>query len=212
MQQDPRHRCYCIWRWSSGNLLSCDKVANSHDIYNNLSISFPDIPGVKLRAHIDQEHCSRYFDVAFLQLEGKLPEQAAPAILSETITYRDNYQSFGFGDYNHVDGGMYSAGTIQGETYENARDPLNKIIQLTIDHNRSEVPHGMSVAPVLDTTNRVIGIIRASSDTQTHDYAIPVKSIVNVYSNLAEKNPGLKRIFDFLIKIGEEGIRKVLAH
>ncbi|HET7283301.1 MAG TPA: serine protease [Nitrososphaeraceae archaeon] len=146
---------------SDGLILTCYHVVGSirnKSLDEIVDVRFPLIHDIRAHAHPISEYCNPELDIAFLQLEGNLPEQTTPAILSETIVRDDNYQSFGFRDPNKVKGGLYSRGTIQGKTYDN---PLREIIQLTIDHNRSEVPYGMSGAPVLDiNTNKIIGIIR----------------------------------------------------
>ena len=61
--------------------------------------------------------------------------------------------------------------------------------------------------PILDVdTNRVIGIISDHHKSsysvndiyKTLSLAIPVESIIKVYPEFKDKNPGLKPIYDFL--------------
>ena len=165
---------------SDGLILTCYHVVGSiqsKSLDETIDVRFPLIHDIKAHAHPISEYCNSELDIAFLKLEGKLPEQTTtPAILSETIVRDDNYQSFGFRDPNKVKEGLYSRGTIQGKTYDN---PSQEIIQLTIDHNRSEVPHGMSGAPVLDiNTKKIIGIISASLHSETHDLDIKLSVLM----------------------------------
>jgi S1-C subfamily serine protease len=195
-----------------GLIITCYHVVGNiktKTLDKTVDVYFPVIPNIKGHADVLEEYSDSSLDIAFLRLQEKeLPKQVAVAKLSKEVIPRNDYQSFGFRESKIVEGGLYASGTIQGKTYEETNKPLQEIIQLTIDHNRSKVPHGMSGAPVLDTdTNRVIGIISASLRTETHDFAIPVDFIIRVYPDLKQKNPGL-RILEFLRKIGAEGITK----
>jgi V8-like Glu-specific endopeptidase len=180
---------------NDGLILTCYHVVGS--IKNNtldetVDIRFPLMPEIKALARPIKGDA--ILDIALLQLDGNLPKQTiTSAILSETIVSPDDYQSFGFRQSDKVEGGLYSAGKIQGKTYERSSNPSQEIIQLTVDNNRSDVPYGMSGAPVLETNkNKVIGIISASLRTETHDFAIPVGSIIKVYPQIKNKNQGLK--------------------
>ena len=67
----------------------------------------------------------------------------------------------------------------------NSNNPHHEIIQLTIDHNKSKVPHGMSGSAVLDTNiERVIGIISSSLQTEIQDLAIPVSSLIGLFPKI----------------------------
>jgi hypothetical protein len=118
-----------------GLIVTCyhvvDDIAKIKQTTKYVIISSPKIPGTRIRAYLDDQHCNPSLDIAFLQLEGKLPEQTTAAILNETISELVNYQSFGFRESDIVEGGLYSAGTIQGRTYEKIKNPEQEIIELT---------------------------------------------------------------------------------
>ena len=190
-----------------GLIVTCyhvvDDIAKIKQTTKSLIISSPKIKGSRIGAHVDEQHYDEILDIAFLQLEGKLPEQTTPAILSETINYRGNYQSFGFRESEDIEGGLFSNGIIQGRTYENSNNHLQEVIQLTIGYNRNQVPYGMSGAPVLDIQrDRVIGIISRSLRSETQDFAIPVESLIKVYPEIKERNPGLQEIGKLAEKTG----------
>jgi len=83
----------------------------------------------------------------------------------------------------------------------------------------NEIEEGMSGSAVLDLeTGKVVGIVSLHHPSNKNSYidnklnfAIPVSSILNNSKSaqiLKEKNHGLKPIYDFVQKIGEEGVLK----
>ena len=96
---------------------------------------------------------------------------------------------------------LYSDGTIQGKVRKKFKEDDNNIsLQEVIQLKSDGIDHGMSGAAVLDTQiNRVIGIISEYLATSSNvdknlALAIPVESIIQVYPELKQKNPGLKNI------------------
>jgi hypothetical protein len=92
----------------------------------------------------------------------------------------------------------------------------NTISPLLIALKSDQIAKGMSGAPVLDTEiNKVVGIISDRYDSRylsedidiyrTLSFAIPVESIIGVFPEIRQKNPGLLKINEFLQKIQLQG-------
>jgi Trypsin-like peptidase domain len=201
-----------------GLILTCYHVIgnlkNETIDFKDVDIYFPSAPEIKARANVLEEHSDASSDIAFLELQGKLPEHAAVANLSETIDSTHTFRSFGYRKEKAFDG-LYTDGTIQGKVRKKFKtDDSNISLQEAIQLKSDGIDHGMSGAAVLDTQiNRVIGIVSehlatSSSVDENLALAIPIESIMKVCPELKQKNPGLRPIFDFVKKIGAEGIRK----
>ncbi len=102
-------------------------------------------------------------DVAFLRLEGDLPEGIQPVLLGASEgTDGHPFTTLGFPDAN-PQGGVYGDGHILGETRLGAEGI--KVLQLS----SPQVTPGFSGAPVYDTTSeRVIGMVTAIADPDRH--------------------------------------------
>lgn len=108
-----------------------------------MNIYFPSVPDIKAHANTLEEHSDASSDIAFLQLQEKLPEQVTVANLSETIDSRDTFRSFGFRKEKTFDG-LYSDGIIQGKVRKKFKtdEPDQEAIELKsdgIDHGMSEL-------------------------------------------------------------------------
>jgi S1-C subfamily serine protease len=182
-----------------GLVVTCYHVIS--DLYkkiisNIFYISFPAEPGIKLPAQVVNEFCSWPMDIAFLKLQGALPKQIVVAKLSEAIEPAHMFESFGFRKQKTFEG-LYADGIIQGRIRkkfsEDNKISLHEVIQLKSDG----IDNGMSGSAVLDKDiNRVIGIVsehyRSQGDADNDlSFAIPVESIIQVYSKLREENLGL---------------------
>jgi conflict system STAND superfamily ATPase/trypsin-like peptidase len=204
-----------------GLILTCYHVAGNiktKTLDKTVDVYFPAIDNIKRRAEVLEEYSDSSLDIAFLQLQDKeLPKQAAVANLSETIDSTHAFQSFGFRKEKTFDG-LYSDGIIQGKVRKKFKGDGNNnnnniILQEVIQLKSDGIDHGMSGAAVLDIQiNRVIGIISEYLATSSNvdkklALAIPIESIIQVYPELKQKNPGL-RIFEFLRKIHAEEIEK----
>jgi hypothetical protein len=177
-----------------------------------VDVYFPAIYNVKGRADVLEEYSNSEVDIAFVKLKEKLPEQVAVANLSETIDSTHTFRSFGFRKEKTFDG-LYSDGTIQGKVRKKFKDNSNDnniLLQEVIQLKSDGIDHGMSGAAVLDTQiNRIIGIVSEYLATSSNvdrnlALAIPIESLLKVYPELRQENPGL-RIKEFLRKIGLEG-------
>ncbi len=198
-----------------GLIVTCYHVVGNiktKTLDKTVDVYFPSAHEIKGQANVLEEYCNLELDIAFLQLQEKeLPEKVAVANLSESIENGHEFKSFGCRKYRTFDG-LNSFGRIDGKTRKKLTENNNlspNLIQLYSD----AIDHGMSGATVLDTSiNRVIGIVSEYFATSTNidrnlALAIPVESIIQVYPELKQKNPGL-RILEFLRKIGAEGIMK----
>jgi hypothetical protein len=115
---------------NEGLILTCYHVVGyikNKTLDETVDIRFPLMPKAKAVAHpIKGDAIS---DVALLQLDGNLPEQTTTsAILSEMVVRLDDYQSLGFRQSDKVEGGLYSAGKIQGKTYERSNNPSQEVL------------------------------------------------------------------------------------
>jgi hypothetical protein len=102
-------------------------------------------------------------DVAFLHLEGSLPEGIQPVLLGTSQgTDGHPFLTLGFPEAN-PQGGVHGDGHILGETRLGAEGIM--VLQLS----SSQVTPGFSGAPVYDTvTERVIGMVTAIADPDRH--------------------------------------------
>jgi hypothetical protein len=151
---------------NDGLVLTCYHVVGNiknKTLDEIVDIRFPLMPEIKTRAKPIKG--DPILDIALLQLNGNFPEQSTTsAILSDIVIRLDDYQSFGFRQSDKVEGGLYSEGKIQGKTYERSINPLQEIIQLTVDNNRSEVPHDIRASICIRCPafhcNQVYGTLR----------------------------------------------------
>jgi S1-C subfamily serine protease len=180
--------------------------------YKTIDIYFPSNPNAKGRADVLEKYSDSSVDIAFLQLQGKLPEQVAVANLSKTIDPAHTFRSFGFRKEKTFYG-LYADGIIQGKVQKKFKTDDNNIsLQEVIQLKSDGIDHGMSGSAVLDTQiNRVIGIVSEYLATSSNidknlALAIPIESILNVYPAIKERNPRL-RIIDVLRRVGQEGIK-----
>ncbi len=102
-------------------------------------------------------------DVAFLHLEGGLPEGIQPILLSASQgTDGHPFSTLGFPEAN-PEGGVHGGGHILGETRLGMEGDI--VLQLS----SPQVTPGFSGAPVYDTiTERVIGMVTAIADPDQH--------------------------------------------
>jgi S1-C subfamily serine protease len=131
--------------------------------FKDVDIYFPLLPDIKAHANTLEDYSDAPSDIAFLQLQGKLPKQVAVANLSETIdpTHPTHtFLSFGFRKEKTFNG-LYSDGVIQGKVQRKFKKDDNNISSQEVIQLKSDgIDHGMSGAAVLDTQiNRVIGIV-----------------------------------------------------
>src|SRR5688500_1309444 len=148
-------------------------------------------------------------DIAFLQIskadQNILKERGEELIslpLSETIKNGHQFISRGFRKDDEFPDGLGSKGEIRVlTTYRIDTNREIPIFQLYAE----DIQEGMSGRPVIDmVTNGIIGMIDRIYDKDdlidpNLVMAIPVKSIINVYTELKQKNDGLK-ILEFLKK------------
>src|SRR5215475_6840724 len=100
-----------------GLIITCyhiiGNLKNKTIYFKDVDIYFPSVPDIKGHANVLEEYSDASSDIAFLQLQGKLPEQVAVANLSETIDSTHAFRSFGFRKEKTFDG-LYADGAIQG--------------------------------------------------------------------------------------------------
>jgi S1-C subfamily serine protease len=207
---------------SDGLILTCYHVVG--DIKNRtideiVDIYFPSTPEVKVHAQPIKQYCDSKLDIAFLQLQEKLPDLTRVADLGDSEDPKEHkFQSFGF---RNPEGtikfeGLPTNGIIQAKT--RVKSTNNTITSPRIITLKSDqIDKGMSGAAVLDTeTNKIVGIISDHYKSHYSDghndnvyktlsLAIPVESIIQVYPELRERNPGLKKFNNFLKSIGKSG-------
>jgi S1-C subfamily serine protease len=195
-----------------GLIVTCYHVVGSiqtKSLDDIVDIRFPLLPEIKRSASPVKEYCDPKLDIAFLQLQGDLPPQITVANLSKKIAPTHTFWSFGFRREKTFDG-LYSDGTIQGEVRKKFKEYNNLSLQEVIQLRSDAIHHGMSGAAVPDTQiNRVIGVISEYLATSSNvdknlALAIPVDTLLQIYPELNQKNPGLK-ILEFLRRIGLEG-------
>lgn len=204
---------------SDGFILTCYHVISDEKgkvvAGKPIHISFPFAPAISAQARLIEEYCNQDLDIAVLQIQDKVPEGIRIAHLSEEIDSSHKFTSFGFRKPRDFFG-LNTAGEIRGRTF---RRPISggsgaasELIQLYSE----EIGPGMSGAPVLDIAiNRVVGIISdhyvTQGDVDKHlSFAIPIKSILQVWPELNQKNAG-PRILEFAQKICAEGLRRYEA-
>jgi hypothetical protein len=199
-----------------GLIVTCYHVLES--IISNtktVRIHFPTAISAKMQADIVQESHNQSLDIAFLRLQQtNRPDKIIAANLNEMVTPTHAFIGFGFKKAQEFDG-LHVKGEIQGKAHKIlSKDSDTTTSPPLIQLQSHQIAPGMSGSAILDTkSKRVIGIVSEKYRTQDDAYkdlsfGIPVESIIKVYPSLREKNPGLKPIFDFVRKIGQEGTRK----
>jgi S1-C subfamily serine protease len=172
--------------------------------HKNFDIYFPAAPDIAAHAKVVEEYCNKSSDIAFLQIQEKLPTQVSVARLGEVFSIGDEFQSFGFRRPDTFKG-LYFDGKISGVTNLNLDNNENAISEDLIQLDSTELGAGTSGAPILDTqTDKIIGMLHSrfvegDGRPVTMGFAISVVSIIKVCPILKQKNPGLN-IFDFLNK------------
>ena len=181
----------------NGYILTCYHVIGDHIrkkiIDRDVDIYFPSNPGVKGHANVIDTFCDPKLDIAFLQLQEKLPEPTSVANLGETIYPKEHaFQSFGFRNPEGTTKfeGLPANEVIQAKTRLKSRNGTITISPLLIALKSDQIAKGMSGAPVLDTEiNKVVGIISDRYDSRylsedeavykTLSFAIPIESIIH---------------------------------
>ena len=181
-------------------VVTCFHLVKDAKFDNNINIFFPQTNTTISSEVIDR--CSdSNLDIALLRLNNSLPKVTSIAPLSKIISFGHDFVSLGFRKLSDFPTGLFSIGKIYGQS------PENSLIQLYSE----ELETGSAGSPVLDLQiNKVIGILVSSAISDNHDvhlyFAIPIETIIKVCPLIGQINPSLKPIYDFLRKIGEEGV------
>ena len=172
----------------------------------NVHIDFPS-KQIKGNANVLEKYCKSELDIAFLQLQKKLPMEIDITNLNERVFPNREFIGFGFRKDKEFNG-LHSDGKIMGKINKKLKDGSDSPPFIQIESNNIE--SGMSGSPILDTTtNKVIGIVSErykisyyNQDDVDKDLSlgIPVETIIKVYPELKQKNPGLNQI----LQIGQD--------
>jgi hypothetical protein len=200
-----------------GLIVTCRHVITGPQ--NNLMQS------VKVRFHSDSKADAKKFaasliiedqnfkddpsiDIAFLKLD-KLPEKGVtPVKLDDKIVSLNHFASIGFKKAEEFTG-LSAKGEIRILTHiENSNSNLQSPALIEL-YSPNQIEPGMSGAPVLDLErNRVVGIITErykeeySPGISHMAFALPVKAMIDLCPILEKQNPGLQKIFKFLMFSG----------
>lgn len=188
----------------------------SKEVHDNIQVYFPQTKQTISATTLikENENKEQYLDlindIAFLKLFEddqqelkKNGEELIPLPLSESVEPKHEFISKGFRKSDEFPTGLASDGRILGSIDYNLNTETIRMIQLYA----TDVEEGMSGSPVVDTkTGKIIGMIDRIYDKKNKAdpnlvMAVPVKSLLNVYPQLRDKNPGLKLISSFLEKI-----------
>lgn len=206
---------------NDGIILTCYHVVGdtkNKTLDEFVGIQFPSIQEIKACAKPIPEFCNPELDIAILKLqEIELPKETDVANLGKIVYLKEHdFQSFGFRDPTDVKFlGLPADGVIQYKTHIALKDGNYSPPFIVLKSD--QIAKGMSGDPILDIdSNRIIGIISDHyksryATTEIYDtlsLAIPIESVIQVYPELEQKNPGLKPIFDFVKKIGQEEITR----
>jgi len=88
--------------------------------YKNVDVYFLSFPNARGHADVLEEYSDASSDIAFLQLKGRLLDQATVANLSETIDPAHTFSSFRFRNEKAFHG-LYSEGIIQGKVHKKSK-------------------------------------------------------------------------------------------
>lgn len=147
----------------------------------------------------EQDKSNAVLDVAFLKLAEKFDNSGVARLNKSRNSFGHTFYSKGFRKPHVSESGL----SAKGEIRELVRSPDN-ISRLQINCS-DEISGGMSGSAVLDiNTGNVVGMISLHykrSDERTLNFAIPVESIIAVYPQIKEKNPGLQEISQSYEKI-----------
>jgi hypothetical protein len=197
-----------------GLILTCyhviGEIKNKTIKHNSIDVYFPEFKITKSASAV-KEYCDPSIDVAFFKIEnGSLSNKTTVSNLGEGIIFGHKFASIGFRKPKVFEK-LSSSGEIRIKTsFKTKEDNIEspQLIQLYSD----EIEPGMSGSPILDLeTNKVVGIISehwvsASNNVDARlNFGIPIESILKVpaiESILRERNPGLKKIHQFMEKIG----------
>ncbi len=199
----------------NGLILTCYHVVENQrtkDLYKNVFVYFPKSKITKT-AEVVRNYSSKNKDIVFLKLIGEIPNKSIIANLDNMVVAKEHsFQSFGFRNPLKMSySGLWTRGIIQGKTRQISKDKeeSDDIIQL----KSNQIEYGMSGAPILDLeTNGIVGIVNEGYQTRYEDaykdlsFAIPITTILEVYPNLENENPGLSKINHFLKKIELDSI------
>jgi hypothetical protein len=169
--------------------------------HNIVSIYFPSNP-IKVYARVLDHYCNLELDIAFLQLQEKLPERTKPGIFSKDIIENHSFKSFGFRT-SQIFNGLHTYGKIYGQVNKKIKE--NTYSSSLIQLDSSGIARGMSGAAVCDIeTNRIIGIISEKFATLTTidnnlALAIPIESIYKINPILINKNSELLKNSEVII-------------
>jgi hypothetical protein len=168
-----------------GLILTCYHVIEdkkNNTIHKAVHISFPSASDIKEHANLLEKHYDSELDIAFLQLQEKLPDGFTVADLGEIVSPTHSFIGFGFRKA-HEFNGLHSDGKIMGTTDKKLKDGSTSTLLIQLESKK--IAPGMSGSPILDNKiNRVIGIVSERYRT---------------------KNPGLVKFNNFLGAIGKSG-------
>lgn len=204
-----------------GVICTCYHVVGDKDtkeLYDNIQVYFPKTEqtvsaSFLLKDDNKEPYADAINDISFLQISKQDQDQLKnngqeliPLPLSESVIFGHRLISRGFRKEDEFPHGLGSSGEIRVITnYRIDTDVIIPIVQLYV----SDIEGGMSGSPVLDRdTNKVIGMIDRIYDKEEEKkdpnlvMAIPVESLVKIYRDLANKNPGLVLINQFLEQVG----------
>src|SRR5919106_568099 len=194
-----------------GLVVTCKHVVteSQNNLVNSVKVRFhsdKNIKAEKFKASLVTENQDfrddASIDISYLKLD-KLPEEGVIPVklVDKVVQLKNHFASIGYKRAEEFTG-LSAKGEIRILTHTrdaNGNISSPELVQLRSPDN--EIEPGMSGAPVLDIErDRVIGIITERYIDQYNPsisnmaFALPVKSMIELYPKLREKNPALKEI------------------